>query len=147
MKRTYKKQALFDKKRLGQFGFTLFVVFIAYRILTPPSDETLRITSPDGSKTARLRTFFYYDKQPSYKIYYREDGKRVWLNLLYLPVYTNTPPETHHPALQWSTDSGQIEFFLSGTSVCHPLLPFPCHHPRLPFSNCWNRRRSGRIHV
>lgn len=119
MKRTYKKRALFDSKRLGQFAFTLFVVFIAYKILTPPSNETVRSTSPDGSKTARLKTFFYYDKQPSYKIYYRETGKIAWLNLLYLPVYTNTPPETHQPELQWSPDSRQINFFLNGTSIWH----------------------------
>ncbi|MDF7823962.1 hypothetical protein P4B35_08050 [Pontiellaceae bacterium B12227] len=119
MKRTYKKRALFDFKRLGQFTFTLFVVFIAYKILTPPSNETVRITSPDGSKTARLRTFFYYDNQPSYKVYYREEGKRVWLSLLSLPAYTNTPPETHQPDLKWSPDSGQIDLLLSGTSVWH----------------------------
>ena len=84
MKRTYKKRSLFDFRKLGQFAFTLFIVFIAYKILTPPSDETARIASPDGTKTARLRTFYYYDNQPSYKIYYRDAGKKVWLNLLYL---------------------------------------------------------------
>ena len=119
MKRNYKTQPLFDRKRLGSFAFTLFVVFIAYKILTPPSKETQRITSPDGSKTARLKTFYYYDKQPSYRIYYREDGKGMWLNLLYLPTYTNSPPETHRPRLTWSTDSEQIDFVLSGTSVWH----------------------------
>jgi hypothetical protein len=119
MKRTYKKKALFDLKRLGQFCFTLFIVYIAFKILTPPSDETVRTTAPDGSKTARLRTFYYLDNQPSYKIYYRDTGKRVWQNLLYLPVYTNTPPELHHPDLQWSKTSDQIDFLINGTSIWH----------------------------
>ncbi len=107
---------MFDFKRLGQFAFTLFIVFIAYRILTPPSDETARIDSPDGSKTARLRTFYYYDNQPSYKIYYRETGNKAWLNLLYLPVYTNAPPDA--PAgIEWSTDSRKLYFNIDGSNI------------------------------
>jgi len=116
MKRTYKKRALFDVKRFGQLCFTLFVVFIAYRILTPPSDEPMRITSPDGSKTARLRTFYYLDHQPSYKIYYHETGHKVWLNLLYLPAYTNAPPDAT-AALAWSPDSSRLDFLINGTSI------------------------------
>ncbi|VGO22765.1 hypothetical protein [Pontiella sulfatireligans] len=119
MKRTYKKRALFDSKKLGQLVFGLFIVFIAYKILTPPSDETARIASPDGSKTARLRTFFYYDNQPSYKIYYRETGKRAWLNLLYLPAYTNTPPEATEAGIEWSADSEQLFFTINGSSIWH----------------------------
>ncbi|MEI6892825.1 MAG: hypothetical protein V5783_11700 [Pontiella sp.] len=125
MKRTYKKRALFDIKRLPTVAFTLFVVFIAYKILTPPSDETVRILSPDGSKMARLRTFYYYDNQPSYKVYYREAGKKIWLNLLYLPVYTNTPPETQQPDLAWSDNSEQIFFIMNGTSVWHHTFTDP----------------------
>lgn len=118
MKRVYKKRSLFDSKKLGQFAFTLFIVFIAYKILTPPSNETARIISPDGSKTARLRTFYYYDNQPSYKIYYREAGKRAWLNLLYLPAYTNAP--SHAEAdIEWSGDSDRLDFLINGTSIWH----------------------------
>jgi hypothetical protein len=117
MKRTYRKTALFDAKKLGQFCFILFIAYIAFKILTPPSDETVRITAPDGSKTARLRTFYYLDDQPSYKIYYREAGKTAWLNLLYLPAYTNTPPALHQPDLQWSETSDQIDFLINGTSI------------------------------
>ena len=119
MKQSYKKPTLFDSKKLGQFAFTLFVVFVAFRILTPPSDETARIESPDGSKTARLRTFFYFDNQPSYKIYYRDTGKRAWLNLLYLPAYTNDPPELHHAAIEWSPDSESLFFQINGSSIWH----------------------------
>ena len=97
-------------------------MFIAYKILTPPSNETARVTSPDGSKTARLRTFYYYDNQPSYKIYYRETGKKAWLNLLYLPAYTNVPAESASAAIQWSADSGQLDLLMNGTSIWHHVF-------------------------
>ncbi|MEE9369007.1 MAG: hypothetical protein V3V05_09105 [Pontiella sp.] len=119
MRRSYKKKSLFDAKRIEQFALTLFVVFIAYKILTPPSDETARIQSPDGTKTARLRTFYYYDNQPSYKIYYRESGKRIWLNLLYLPAYTNAPADAVKASMKWSDDSEELDFLMNGTSIWH----------------------------
>ncbi|MEN7973603.1 MAG: hypothetical protein ABFR47_07190 [Verrucomicrobiota bacterium] len=119
MKQRYKKQRLFDLKKLGQLFFTLFVVFVAYKILTPPSDETARIESPDGSKTARLRTIYYLDNQPSYKVDYRDSGKRTWLRLLHLPSYTNAPPESHNPSIGWSPDSRHLLFKMNGTSIWH----------------------------
>ncbi len=118
MKRNHKNPSVFGAKNLGQFVLSLFVVFIAYRILTPPSNETARIKSPDGSKTARLRTFYYYDNQPSYKIYYRDTGKYAWLSLLYLPAYTNAPAEAEAD-IAWSTDSGQLDFLINGSSIWH----------------------------
>ena len=61
----------------GRILFGLFVIFIAYRILTPPSEVAQRADSPDGSKTARLKTEFYFDNQPSYRIHYaRRPEKR-----------------------------------------------------------------------
>ncbi len=122
MKRTYKKRSLFDFRKLGQFAFTLFIVFIAYKILTPPSDETARIDSPDGTKTARLRTFYYYDNQPSYKVYYRETGKKVWLNLFYLPAYTNAPAQSVEANLKWSSDSRQLDFLINGSSITNHVF-------------------------
>lgn len=119
MKQAYTKRSLFNARKPGQFAFAVFVIFVAYKILTPPSNETVRVTSPDGSKTARLKTFYYYNNQPSYKIYYRDADKKAWLNLLYLPVYTNTPPEQHHPGLQWSKTSEQLDFLINGTSIWH----------------------------
>lgn len=119
MKRTYQKQARFDLKRLGPVGFTLFVAFIAFKILTPPSDETARLPSPDRSKTARLRTFYYLDNQPSYKVYYRETGKKAWLNLLYLPAYTNVPAETQQADIEWNENSDRIDLLMNGTSIWH----------------------------
>jgi hypothetical protein len=117
MKRTYKKRALFDLKRLGQVAFTLFIIFIAYKILTPPSHETARLTAPDGSKTARLKTFFYYNNQPSYRIYYRENGNKIWQSLFTIPAYTNIPVETAKPELQWNNNSDRIDFIMNGTSI------------------------------
>ena len=118
MRRRYKKKSLFDPKRLGMGGFTLFIVFVAFKILTPPSTEMAKVRSPDGSKTARLRKF-YYVSQPSYKIYYRDAGKLVWLNLLYLPSYTNVPHATASEAIEWSPDSETLTFKINGTSIWH----------------------------
>jgi hypothetical protein len=75
-----------------------------------------KIDSPDGSKTARLRKF-YYVSQPSYKIYYREAGHPVWLSLLYLPSYTNAPHETAAESIEWSPDSASLYFKINGTSI------------------------------
>ncbi|WP_372846567.1 hypothetical protein [Pontiella sp.] len=121
MKRSYQRRSTFDFSKLGQLVFVLFVVFVAYKILTPPSNETARAQAPDGSKTARLRTFYYYDHQPSYKIYYRETGKRAWLNLLYLPAYTNAPAGTE-AGLEWSGDSERLDFLIGGTSIWHHVF-------------------------
>lgn len=119
MKRTYKKRRAFDFKQLGQILFAFFVVFIAYKILTPPSDDAQRIDSPDGSKTARLKTEFYFDNQPSYHVYYRESGKRVWQKLYYLAAHTNAPAEEADPGLQWSEDSSKLDFLMNGTAIWH----------------------------
>ncbi len=116
MKRTYKKRSLLDASSIGRAAFVLFIAFIAYKILTPPSTETARIESPDGSKTARLRTFYYYDNQPSYKIYYRETGKCAWLSLLHQPAYTNAPPEAKAD-IAWSADSERLIFRIGGTNI------------------------------
>ena len=123
MRREYKKQALFDPKRIGMGVFTLFVVFVAFKILTPPSTELARSHSPDGTKTARLRKF-YYVSQPSYKVSYREADKLVWLNLLYLPSYTNVPHATASEAIEWSADSATLYFKINGTSIwSHSFSP------------------------
>jgi len=116
MRRSYKKHSLLDPKRLGFGIFTLFIVFVAFKILTPPSMEVALIDSPDGSKTARLRKF-YYVSQPSYKIYYRETDKLVWECLLYLPSYTNTPHATATESIEWAPDSENLFFKINGTSI------------------------------
>ncbi len=116
MKRNYKKKFQFDTKKIGMGLFTFFVVFVAFRIMTPPSTEMAVIESPDGSKSARLRKF-YYISQPSYKVYYRESGKNIWLNLLYLQSYTNVPHQTAVESIEWSPDSEELYFKINGTSI------------------------------
>ena len=116
MKRSYNKRPSLNLKRFGQLAFMLFIVFIAYVILTPASHELALIDSPDGSKTARLRKF-YYVAQPSYKIYYREPGKLIWLNLLYLPSYTNVPHQTVTESIEWGPNSDRLYFKINGTSI------------------------------
>lgn len=118
MRKRYIRRLPFDRKKLGTGLFTLFVVYVAFKILTPPSMEVAVVTSPDGSKTARLRKF-YYVSQPSYKVSYRDADKPTWLNLLYLPSYTNVPHETAMESLEWAADSKDLTFKINGTSIWH----------------------------
>lgn len=118
VKRHYKKGRSFDRKKLGVGVFTLFIVFVAFKILTPPSTEVALAVSPDGNRVARLRKF-YYISQPSYKVYYRDTDKHAWLNLLYLPSYTNVPHKTATETLEWSPDSDYLFFKINGTSIWH----------------------------
>ena len=101
---------------MGTAAFMAFIVFVAFKILTPPSTEVAKVSSPDDTRTARLRKF-YYVSQPSYKIDYRDVSKRLWLNLLYLPSYTNVPHATAVETLEWSPDSEQLFFKINGTSI------------------------------
>lgn len=118
MKRSYQKRPLFGRARLGQLGLAAFVIFIALRILTPPSDATEPVVSPDGSKEARLKTVFFYDNQPSYKIHWRESGKTAWLSLQNFPAVTNAPAGVE-AELEWNETSDRVDFLLNGTSVWH----------------------------
>ena len=104
------------RRSWGRAAFILFLIFVAYRILTPNTKEVARIPSPNGARTARLRKI-YYVAQPSYKIDYRQTGKWLWLNLLYLPAYTNAPSETTVETLQWSPDSQKLFFRINNTSI------------------------------
>lgn len=109
-------------KKLGQVVFMFFIIYIAYVILTPPSHETAKIDSPDGSRTAKLRTFYYYHEQPSYKVYYRATGQRTWRNLLYLPAYTNVPAASATADIAWTPDSEQLHLLINGTSIWHHVF-------------------------
>ncbi len=122
MKRVYKKKPLFDPKKAGQICFTLFLAYIAYKILTPPSDELARIDSPDGTRSARLVRYFYYNNRPSYKVFSRETGKAFWLSQYHLPAYTNVPPEAAAPGIAWSSDSSRLDFLMNGTSIWHHVF-------------------------
>ena len=122
MKRIYKRKSRFDTRKAGQLFFILFILFIAYKILTPPSEELARIDSPDGSQSARLVRYFYYDNQPSYKVYCRESDKPIWLHVYHLPAYTNFPPEEAVPSIAWSADSTRLDFLMNGTSIWHYVI-------------------------
>jgi hypothetical protein len=116
MKRNYTKRRVLDRSKLGLAVFTLFIAFVAYTILTPPSEEVAVVVSPDGNRSAKLE-IVYYISQPSYKIYYRETGKRLWLRVLHMPSYTNVPHATAVETLEWSPDSELLTFRINGSNV------------------------------
>ena len=115
MRQRYPQIFMFNSRRIGLGIFALFILFVAFKILTPPNIEIARAISPDNSKTVRLRKF-YYVAQPSYKVDYREKNKLVWLNLLYLPSYTNAPYATAVETIEWS-NLNTINFLINSTSI------------------------------
>lgn len=117
MKRNYKQHPRFNLALLGKILFTTFILFIAYRILTPPSNETARTRSPDGTKTASLRIIYYLENQPSYKIYYREAGTKTWESLFRFSGITNIPQQQAEADIRWSKNSKKLHFMLNGTSI------------------------------
>ena len=121
MNRRYKKSPLLNLRQVGILAFSLFLGFVAYRILTPPNEEIARIVSPDGHRIARLRKI-YYVSQPSYKIDYKESDKLIWNNLLYLPSYTNVPSKTAVETLNWSPDSSRLSFFINDKLIWRKTL-------------------------
>ncbi|MBN2685391.1 MAG: hypothetical protein JXR40_08945 [Pontiellaceae bacterium] len=104
------------RKRRSLIILTAFMLFVAYKILTPTHEKLMRVEAPDGSKTARLQRV-YYDHQPSYRIDYREPGKIVWLNLFDSPVQLSDSAEQPDAAITWSEDSTRIDFSINGTLV------------------------------
>ena len=122
MKRVYKQPPVLQIRQLGTVLFAVFVVFVALRILTPPSEDLQLVVSPDGTRTARLQRYYYLDEQPSYKIYWRETPKTLWQGLYHLPAYTNIPPGLAEPELAWSADSHRLDFLMNGTSVWYHVF-------------------------
>lgn len=118
MDRSYRVRRRLDFRKLGIAGFTLFVAFVAYTILTPPSEEVAEVLSPDGRRSARLEKV-YYTSQPSYRIYYRDTGKRLWIRILHMSSYTNVPHASAVETLEWSPDSDRLFFNINGTAVWH----------------------------
>jgi len=82
----FRKHSLFNGMPKGRMiGFLAlmgFVLFVAFRIFTPPTEVIQRVTAPDGSREARLQHVFYYS-DPGYKISTRT--RRLWHTALYLP--------------------------------------------------------------
>ena len=129
-------------QRIGRVAFTLFLLFVAFRILTPKSETLTKVESPDGTKTARLRRI-HYVSEPSYKIDVRERGKVVWLNLLYLPVCTNVPAGAAK-TLQWSADSRRLIFRANDEVVRTYRFAAPERNPRPSPPQSSSKRTSNR---
>jgi len=90
------------RNNLKKIGLSIFMILVAFQILTPPSNNII-IKSPDNKKEVRLKTFFYSENIPSYKIYVRQTGSLLWRNLLYLPSYTNSV--NPRVELKWLNDN------------------------------------------
>ena len=62
-----------NRQTVQKIGMVLFMVFIAFQILTPPSNNNV-YHAPNGTQQARLKTFYYTEGIPSYKVYTRSSG-------------------------------------------------------------------------
>ena len=107
---------LMNRQIVQKIGMGLFMFFIAFRILTPPSNNNV-YNAPNGTQQARLKTFYYTEGIPSYKVYTRSSGTLLWKNQLYWPALTNTPNPVAH--LQWSSDSQRLDLLINGSSIWH----------------------------
>lgn len=99
------------------FGFLVlmgFVLFVALRIFTPPTEVVQRITAPDGSREARLLLVYYYS-DPGYKVAVRSG--RFWHTRLYLPEYKDNSTVEREALLRWSADSRQLFFEINGEVI------------------------------
>jgi hypothetical protein len=105
-----------NRQTVQKVAMGLFMAFIAFRILTPPSHH-LRLDAPNGTHQARLKIFYYTEGIPSYKVYTRPAGTLLWKNQLYYPAFTNTP--NPHAQLQWSSDSQRLYLLINGNSIWH----------------------------
>lgn len=103
-----------NPRSLGLALLLGFVLFVAMRIFTPPTEEVQRITAPDGSREARLLLVYYYS-EPGYKIATRSG--LLWHTRLYLPEYTDSPSTKRDASLRWSADSKELFFEMNGTPV------------------------------
>jgi len=103
-----------------------FVLFVAFRIFSAPTQVVQIIESPDASREARLLHVFYYS-EPGYKIAVRE--KRFWHTLFYLSEYPDVPLEGRKERLRWSLDSERLFFEVNGMRVWS--YDFPSQSSRL----------------
>jgi len=99
---------------IGFLALMGFVLFIAFRIFTPPTKLVQQITAPDGSREARLMHVYYYS-DPGYKIAIRT--QRLWHTLLYLPEYTGDTSKERNAVIRWSEDSKKLFFKINGKLV------------------------------
>ncbi len=99
-----------------------FVLFVAFRIFTPPVKTVLVLASPDGIREARLQHVFYYSN-PGFKISVRETPPEntplftPWHTLFYLPEYTNAPAGKRDERMRWSAGSNRLYFEINGAPI------------------------------
>jgi hypothetical protein len=99
-----------------------FVLFIAFRIFTPPVKTVQVLAAPDGSREARLQHVYYYSS-PGFKIGVRETpaGKSPvlnrWQTLFYLSEYTNAPAGERTERMRWSAGSNRLYFEVNGAPI------------------------------
>ncbi len=98
-------------------GFLLlmgFVLFVAFRIFSPPEKVILSVTSPDGCREARLLYVFYYS-EPGYRVSIRR--KIGWGTLYYLAEYPDVPLKERDETLRWSHNSERLFFEVNGKKL------------------------------
>ncbi len=114
----FRKHSLFagmpKGRAIGFLALMGFVLFVAFRIFTPPTEVVQQITAPDGSREARLQHVFYYS-DPGYKISTR--AGRLWHTKLYLPEYRGDNTKKREAVLRWSLDSKRLFFEINGAAV------------------------------
>jgi len=101
-------------RALGLMALLGFALFVSFRIFTVPSKTVQMLTSPDGSREARLQSV-YYSSDPGFKVSVRR--KLVWQTLLYLHEYTNAPAGSQTAELRWSPDSRHLYLEVAEESV------------------------------
>ena len=90
------------RNNLKKIGLSIFMILVAFQILTPPSNNII-IKSPNNKKKKLDLRHFFTQKIFHIKIYIRETGSLLWRNLLYLPSYTNSV--NPNVELKWLNDS------------------------------------------
>jgi hypothetical protein len=101
-------------RAVGLLALMGFVLFVSFRIFTPPVKTVQILSAPDGSREARLQRV-YYSSKPGFKIATREH--RLWHTILYLPEYTNAPAGALNEKLRWSPDAETLYFDINGKTV------------------------------
>ena len=106
-------------RAIGFLALMGFVLFVAFRIFTPPTEKIQQITAPDGSREARLMVV-YYSSEPGYKVATRTRG--LWHTQLYIPDYNKVPVEGREISLRWSRDSTELILEINGQVVWRELF-------------------------
>ncbi|MCC7300429.1 MAG: hypothetical protein IT583_05070 [Verrucomicrobia bacterium] len=101
-------------RAVGFLALMGFVLFVSFRIFTPPVKTVQILASPDSVREARLQHVYYYSK-PGFKIAVRDH--RLWHTVFYLSEYTNAPAGILKENLRWSPDSEKIYFDINDKPV------------------------------